>query len=120
MKRSPLTRRSRIKPKKRSASEKSRIYGTDERIAWLKGRACLVSHRPDLHACMGAIECAHTENGGMGRKANAETTVPLCHAAHRLLHTIGQRSFERTYGLDLTAEAARVGSAWLRHCEEAA
>src|SRR4051812_32911719 len=104
LRKSPIKRGSAMKPKKRSAKEKLRIYGAAERITWLKKQPCLLvgrgttkEHGP--HQCFGAIQVAHIMTGGMGRKANAEFTVPLCHAAHHTLHTIGQRSFERTYGL---------------------
>lgn len=125
---SPLTRKTalprqgRIKPKARSASEKQRIYGDAERIAWMKRQPCLVVGRPSYpsvseHVCWGAIECAHTENGGMGRKANADTIVPLCCTAHALLHSIGQRSFQVTYGVDLKASAASYRARWLAEGE---
>ncbi len=108
----PLRSSGRPKARSRSAVEKERIYGTADRIAWLKRQPCLCLGRRD-HRCLGAIEVAHTENGGMGRKADANTTVPLCNAAHHLLHEIGVQSFQTCYGLDLKAEAVRIAAAWL-------
>jgi hypothetical protein len=43
------------------------------------------------------VELAHTENGGMGRKADARTLVPICAPDHRLLHTIGVKAFEARF-----------------------
>jgi hypothetical protein len=123
VKRSPLTRttalparKTRITPKKRTAEEKQRIYGDDSRIAWMKRQPCLLAGKYG-HQCLGSIQCAHTENGGMGRKADAETTVPLCHAAHLLLHAVGQQSFQTSTGLDLRWEAARTHARWLAEGE---
>ena len=71
MKRTPIQRTTRlarggpIRKKKRTASEYARIYGSRERVAWVKRRSCV--------ACGDSpSENHHIENGGEGRKANAE------------------------------------------------
>lgn len=68
-------RRSPIRRKKRTASAFARIYGSRERVEWVKSLPCVV-------CSYGPSENAHTENGGMGRKADYTTIVPLCHAHH--------------------------------------
>jgi hypothetical protein len=86
MKRSPMKPRtkpmprSRLRPKKRSAESFARIYGSQERVRWVKSLPCV--------GC-GAIpseerptENAHTVTGGKGRKADAATIAPLCHGCH--------------------------------------
>ncbi len=121
MKRTPLSRktplRSRPAPlagggrtgkrKQRTASEFARIYGSRARVAWVKSLPCLV--------CAGTpSENAHTANGGLSRKADADTIVPLCSTHHRRLHSDGVRTFERVYGLDLAEEAVAVEAAWVK------
>lgn len=77
----PMKRGGRIKPKPRSAGEFARIYGSRERVAFVKSLPCaaLVLHQ----VCDGPIDNAHTQTGGMGRKANADTIAPMCRKHHR-------------------------------------
>jgi hypothetical protein len=100
-----------IKPKKRTPEESQRIYG-GEYGDWLVTNSCLVDGIAG-HTCFGAIERCHTENGGMGRKGNATTQVPMCRGAHQLQHTIGVKSFERVFSVDLKASAARYRAEWM-------
>jgi hypothetical protein len=60
------------------------------------------------------IEQAHVGKAGkgMGRKADADQTVPLCRFHHRILHHIGTQSFEQRYGVDLDALAAETERRW--------
>lgn len=104
-----------IRKKPRPAKETARIYG--EHAAHVRQRPCC--------ACgyAGATEAAHTTTGGMGRKADASTLVPLCgphqviaidgksrlvEGCHRESHRIGVKSFERKYGLSLSFIASRL------------
>ncbi len=69
MKRSPMRKRS------RSASEFARVYGSKERVEWVKSLPCV--------GCgIGPSVNAHTVGGGTSRKADAETIAPLCHWCH--------------------------------------
>ena len=117
MKRSkPLQRTTRlrasgpIRAKKRSAAETQRVYGSDERISWLKQQPCVV-----MGCGRGPCEVAHTENGGVGRKADACHTIPLCPTHHRESHVVGVQTFSRLHHLDLTALAAHTERQWQRH-----
>lgn len=103
----PLKRTGRIKPKKRSASEFRRIYGSRKRVEAIKAMPCTVPNCPG-----GPCHNAHTENGGMGRKAGWETIVPLCPGHHATLDNgIGSVSaFDSMYGTDLAATAARLAT----------
>lgn len=94
-----------IRRKKRSAAEFQRAYGGVDRLAWLHGLFCLVC---ETTPC----EAAHVGSGGMGRKADAEFTVPLCHRHHMELHAVGIKTFAQAHRIDLVAEAARVALAW--------
>jgi hypothetical protein len=90
LKRKAPIQRGRMKRKSRSASEFQRIYGSKKRVEWIKAHGCLACARTPC-------ENAHTENGGMGRKAGYETIVPLCSFCHHALHTMGQQSFEEAF-----------------------
>jgi len=72
---STLKRGGQIKPKKRGANEFQRVYGSKERVEWVQSLPCLACGK-------GPSENAHTENGGMGRKAGYATIVPLCPEHH--------------------------------------
>jgi hypothetical protein len=72
-----MTRSGRIKPKKRSASEFARIYGSKARVEWVKNLPCVCG-------CMRwPCDNAHSENEGKGRKGHHRTIVPLARVCHR-------------------------------------
>lgn len=83
MKRSgPIARKTRIKPKKRSASEFQRIYGSKARVAWVKAQPCVC-----CESVTGRNHNHHIRSGGMGRKADCETIVSLCPTCHTEHHS---------------------------------
>ncbi len=112
-------KRSRIKPKKRSASEFARIYGSRARVAWVKSLPCCYCaalHTLFAIVAKGDSHNAHTVTGGMGRKAGYDTIVPLCAEHHR-------RYDQRQFPLDdeatrdaLKAHAARIQQMWEAKC----
>lgn len=102
--------RSRIKPKKRSAKEYARVYGSEERVQWMKRQPCLIAGQ---HSCFGEVQGHHIVNGGMSRKADHTLIVPLCVGAHQLLHTIGVASFCLVWSVNLVTEAARIAAKWV-------
>jgi hypothetical protein len=89
----------------RKASEFLRIYGTKERVEWVKSLPSIVSGRTP---CVNA----HTSTGGMGRKADYTTIVPLTHEEHEELHRKGQRTFEAKYRVDLREAAQHIERYW--------
>lgn len=89
----------------RKSSEFLRIYGPPGRVEWIKGLPSVVSGRSP---CVNA----HTRSGGMGRKADYATIVPLTHEEHEELHRTGQRTFEARYSVDLKAMAEQVERRW--------
>lgn len=110
-----------IRRKPRSSSETKRIYGTKAHQQWLRAMPCLgcarvgTDERPHhLH---------HTRNGGLSKKANAETLVPLCFGCHWLLHQHGPETFERAHA-DMLAHrtlrswAETCADAWTKWCAE--
>jgi hypothetical protein len=88
----------------RSKVERERIYGSPERQTFVRGLGCLI--------CGADPQLAHTATGGMGRKADAATIVPLCDLHHRELHQHGVSTFARRWGIDLTASAAWIEEQW--------
>ncbi len=106
-----MRRGGRIAPKKRKPSEFARIYGSRARVRWIKAQPCVVGSR----GCEGAIENAHTENGGIGRKADAATIVPLCHRHHADMHLFGARAVQTAWRVNLTLAASATEQAWRRY-----
>lgn len=110
LKRGKPLARSPMKRKARPASETLRIYGPPERREWVKSLACL--GRLCGGRCEGAIDNAHTVNGGKGRKADADTIVPMCRAHHRLYDGY-KAPFDREPTRELMKSfAADVERAW--------
>jgi hypothetical protein len=121
--------RSPITPKKRSKTEKERIYGSPDKIAFVKRLPCA--------ACgiVGYSEVAHSKSVGMGRKENHRHTLPLCgphmptrignqeriafegptEGCHAKLHRIGRQSFESFTNCHLETAAAKCELDWQRH-----
>ncbi len=94
--------------KKRKPSEFARIYGSRERVTWVKSLPCLVAGG----ACEGPIDNAHTATGGTGYKAGYKTIVPLCRYHHERLHAIGHARFHKDYFVDLASHAVRIEREW--------
>lgn len=113
MKRSPMPpRRARlargpIRAKKRTPSEFARIYGSRERVQWVKTQPCIAA----LWGCVGPMVNAHTETGGTGRKGPYQSIVPACDHHHREMHR-GVETFQRVYRVDLAACARATEAAW--------
>jgi hypothetical protein len=82
MRRRQPTKQKAKRPKPRTAQERTRIYGTEARNAWMRSYPCLScgSH---------PVELAHVKSGGMGRKADAQWIIPLCHTHHAMQHQKG-------------------------------
>ena len=92
------TKRPKARNTRRHASEWARAYGSKKRVAFVKSLPCCVA------GCRAAWMCepsenAHTVNGGMGRKADANTIAPLCHGHHRFLHHHGPQTFAASFPL---------------------
>ena len=58
--------------KQRKAKNWTRSYHSEERVEWVKRQPCAKC------GVVGYSQNAHTEGGGMGRKAGYDTIVPLC------------------------------------------
>lgn len=112
-------RKSRTKPKKRTADEYARIYGSEARVEWFKAQPCIGC------GIVGYSENAHTQNDGKGRKGHHSTIVPACgvhpdrdgnlvEGCHAEMDH-GKRAFEAKYRLSLNTEAAEWHRRWYLH-----
>lgn len=99
------------KQKSRKASEFARIYGSKERVTWVKQQPCVVAKNGYV-ACYGIIHNHHVKNGGQGRKADARFIVPLCERHHTGLHVCGRQTFESLTNVHLETAAASTELAW--------
>lgn len=103
-----------IKAKKRTKQSFARIYGSPERVAWVKSLPCSV-----VGCTEGPIHNAHTETGGMGRKADYTTIIPLCWRHHQFVHERGMAELQRHFPLAGSPAdvAASIAAAWERIVE---
>lgn len=96
----------RRRPKVKSGIERAPKREWPKHRKWVRGHKCLV-----LPCGNRDIECAHVRagtDGGTALKPSDWWCVPLCDFHHNLQHQIGEPLFERTYGLDLKAEARKL------------
>jgi hypothetical protein len=119
----PLSRVSRIPRVNRQRKSKNwiRAYGSEQRVEFVRSLGCSVC---------GAIpsENAHIVTGGVGRKADAKSIVPLCGRRstfelafvghHGLLHEWGRETFQRFFNINLAKAARETESAWRAHLAE--
>jgi hypothetical protein len=70
---------------KRRQTEFARCYGSRARVQFVKAMPCCYCNAisPLFGMTAGKSDNAHTENGGMGWKADYTTIVPLCRPHHR-------------------------------------
>ena len=82
--------------------------------AWVRNTFFCLLHsniRGDQCVYGGRTQSAHVRSGtdgGTGIKPSDSWIVPLCENHHREQHAIGEPAFERRYGIDMKAEAARL------------
>ena len=96
---------------KRKAKNWSRAYGSEERVAFVKSLPCVFVGGSTL--CAGVIANHHTATGGRGRKADANTIVPICTFHHLELHQVGANAMQARYDVQLAMEARLTERRWL-------
>jgi hypothetical protein len=84
---------------KRHQANWLRAYGSPERVQWVQSLPCTVCRDTPS-------QNAHSKTAGTGRKADAETIIPLFAPCHGELHRVGVQTFEVCYVITL-ADAAR-------------
>lgn len=100
------------KARRKGGTEWIRIYHSVEFLHWIGTQPCVCCE------VTGYSVAAHTTTGGMSRKADWTTIVPLCsnrydaEGCHEESHRIGVKSFAAKYKLDLPALAAQTVAEW--------
>jgi hypothetical protein len=102
-----LKRSGPIKPKRRTAREFERVYGSKAFQSFIRQMPCWACG----YAGLSPRVLAHTTNGGMGRKADAQTCIALCPACHHKQHQSGWASIAMTAESRQRA-AAQTWAAW--------
>lgn len=101
-----------MKRKKKSAAAKAkdfaRKYGSEERVGFVRSLPCVCCWRAPS-------ENAHTKSGGVGRKADYTTIVPLCKTHHTLAHTKGMKTVGEMFKVDWELSARLTQARWLVH-----
>lgn len=108
-----------VKPqKKRFAARRDPKY-----TAWVRQQKCALNTFPrkgfirnssiTWHMCTGAIQVAHVQSRGAGG-SDRGNVVPLCLGAHHEQHSIGTKSFEAQWGINLKQEAERLLALYIR------
>jgi len=86
---------------KKSGLNPSTIIKCSSHLKWVRGHECAIA---DKHDCKDKIEAAHVRRGSdgyMGGKPSDTYAIPLCSEAHREQHAIGEKSFEKKYGIKM-------------------
>lgn len=88
--RTPLRRKTRLRSSnpKRKRTEWQRAYHSKARVEFVKRLPCALSDVIGLPARVNA----HTKSGGVGRKADYTTIIPLTPHLHELQHRQGWRA----------------------------
>lgn len=112
MKRTPITRKTRVKRanRPRKAENFVRAYGGRDRVRWINHQPCCSCGLTPSEEK--PTQNVHVRSGGKSRKADACWIAPLCHWCHAKLHRIGKASFEAEYQIDLDHEAAVTDARW--------
>ena len=98
--------------KARKLKEFARTYHSGARVLLVKLLPCAVP------GCVSTQERenAHTQNGGLGRKGDYQTIIPLCRTHHSVLDCgPGHDWFERNYQVNLAIEARLTEQRWQAH-----
>jgi hypothetical protein len=106
--RTPIPRKG-ITRTPRPASETLRIYGPPARRKWITAQPCVFcGQEPDERH---PSHNAHTENGGMSRKADYTTIVPAC----AFCHTLFDKHELPNEGWEVALFARQTETLWQAH-----
>ena len=117
MKRSGWLKRCRLKPRAGWLKRKARLKvkggsrfpkrRNPEYRAFIRTFPCVVE------GCEGQVECCHVRTRGAGGEDEGGT-FPCCRKHHSLQHSMGVRSFQERFGLDLWAIAGAYAEGWVQ------
>lgn len=108
VKRTPLTRKTPLKAskpvnpinRKRRKANFARAYNSPAFVRWISRLPCYACN----YAGPSPRQAAHSVTGGMGRKADACTVLPLCGVCHSRQHTLG------LLAIGMTRETAKAAA----------
>lgn len=112
MKRTPLARKTPFKASKpvnpvnreRRKKNFARAYNSPAFVRWISRLPCYACN----YAGPSPRQAAHSVTGGMGRKADACTILPLCGVCHARQHTLGWLAI----GMTLEGAKAAAEQTW--------
>lgn len=103
-------------PKKRKKEKMglrdSAIIRSRQHLVFVRSFVCSIMDK-NGHVCDGKVEAAHVRtltDGGTGLKPSDCFSIPLCSAAHREQHQIGESAFETKYQIKMRAIADKLWS----------
>lgn len=99
IKRSPITR-------KKGKPKRFAVRRVPEYAAWIRNGWCILGG-----ACEGFTEAAHVRSRGAGGD-DVGNLVRLCKKHHAEQHTLGIRSFQRKYCIDMKLAAETLALQW--------
>ncbi len=100
-----------FRPRKQNSHRADESKRCPQYLQWLRGRKCAI----DTPECGWNIEAAHCDHGGdkgMSTKPSDRFAIPLCGRHHDRQHTLGRKTFEARYKIDMLALAAEYWRAW--------
>lgn len=109
----PLVRHTRLAPYNRGRKHRrfKAAYHSTGFVAWIRGLGCSVERCRQTD-----IVAAHVVARAAG--GTWQDVIPLCFTHHQIQHTLGVRSFERRYGINLRLTADAVAQRWLAGAKE--
>lgn len=117
MKRTPLRRKTALRARKRlrqinpqrKAARFRQQFGSEGRVAWLKGFPCISC------GTRARIQYSHARHGPT---KTADEGVPQCADCHQDVHDRGIKTHQADYRVDLAAEARRFARLWREYYKE--
>lgn len=79
----------------------SQIRSLDH-LRFVRKQGCVGSR--SLHVCNGPVQACHVRrgtDGGAGLKPGDNFTIPLCVYLHLYQHEVGEKRFEKEYGINM-------------------
>lgn len=95
------------------AAAREKVFGA--KAKWIRKCVCVVPMFSQLpldqqQRCGGKVEAAHAKSRGAG--GDSRDLIPMCMRHHSESHTIGVRTFEERYSLNLEQMAAWYEEHW--------
>lgn len=111
-----LVRKTQIKKKnpKRRAALFVEQYGPPTFGEFVRNSGCVVARQSGSRSgCLGPIQFCHRKSRGAGGGWK-NNSFGACVVHHNEEHAMGQKTFEKTYNLDLDLECLAISHSWER------